>query len=231
MPSMTSPMPWAESSPNRPFRNMSGATPCRVPPSLNRLADALNVKAMQLWSEPQLFVRFIAYRKRSTLPKKSRTAIQALVEEKLEERTLLQDFRFSSVHLMYQSSGFAVASEDDAEAVAGKVRDLWKLGVDPIANLTAVLEDHLVHVIEVDVPEKFDGISAVGENEAGKRMAAAVVSRSNCPGDRQRLSPAHELALLVMKPARNVDEEKAAFRFAGVSSLRNLLLSVRWATS
>lgn len=182
---------------------------------LNRLADALNVKAMQLWSEPQLSVRFIAYRKRSTLPMKSQTAIQALVEEKLEERTRLQDFCFSSVPFDVPIERFAVASEDDAEAVAGKVRDLWRLGVDPIANLTAVLEDHLVHVIEIDAPEKFDGISAVGENEAGKPKAAAVVSRSKCPGDRQRLSLAHELAHLVMKPAKNVDEEKAAFRFAG----------------
>lgn len=185
------------------------------PSVLNRLAEALRVKAMQLWSEPPLSVRFIAYRKRSTLPKKAQAAIQALVEEKLEERARLQDFCFSSVPFDVPIEKFAVTSEHAAEEVASKVRDLWKLGVDPIANLTAVLEDHLVHVIEVDAAEKFDGISAVVENEAGKPKAAAVISRSKCPGDRQRLSLAHELAHLVMKPAKDVNEEKAAFRFAG----------------
>lgn len=181
----------------------------------NRLARALNVKALQLWSEPELTVKFVAYRKRSTLPKKAQAAIQALVEEKLEERARLQDYCFWSVQFDAPIEKYPVSHEADAEAVAGKVRDHWKLGVDPIANLTAVLEDHLVHVIEVDAPEKFDGISAIAEDEGGKPKAAAVVSRSKCPGDRQRLSLAHELAHLVMKPAKSVDEERAAFRFAG----------------
>lgn len=181
----------------------------------NRLAGALNVKALQLWSEPELTVRFVAYRKRSTLPKKAQSAIEALVVEKLEERTRLQGYCISSVPFDVPIEKYAVAHEADAEAAAEKVRALWNLGVDPIANLTAVLEDHLVHVIEVNAPEKFDGISAVVEDEAGKPKAAAVVSRSKCPGDRQRLSLAHELAHIVMKPAKSVDEEKAAFRFAG----------------
>jgi Zn-dependent peptidase ImmA (M78 family) len=170
---------------------------------------------MQLWSEPELSVRFVAYRKRATLPVKAQAAIEALVGERLEERTRLQDYCFSSVPFEVPIEKFPVSSEEDAEEAAGKVRDLWKLGVDPIANVTAVLEDHLVHVIEVDAPEKFDGISAVAETDKGKPKAAAVVSRSACPGDRQRLSLAHELGHLVMKPSKGVDEEKAAFRFAG----------------
>jgi Zn-dependent peptidase ImmA (M78 family)/DNA-binding XRE family transcriptional regulator len=182
---------------------------------LNRLAGALKVKSMQLWAEPELSVRFVAFRKRSTLPVKARTAIQALAIEKLEERTRLQDYCFSSVPFEVPIEKYGVTSEEDAEEAASKVRDLWRLGVDPIANVTAVLEDHLVHVIEVDAPEKFDGISAVAETEDGKAKAAAVVSRSACPRDRQRLSLAHELGHLVMKPAKKVDEEKAAFRFAG----------------
>ena len=184
-------------------------------PVLNRLAAALNVKALRLWAEPELTVRFVAYRKRSTLPIKAQNAIQALVEERLEERTRLQEYCFGSAPFDVPIEKYAVSSVDDAEEAARKLRDLWELGVDPIANLTAVLEDHLVHVIEVDAPEKFDGISAVAENEAGKPKAAAVVSRSECPGDRQRLSLAHELGHLVMKPSKSVDEEKAAFRFAG----------------
>jgi Zn-dependent peptidase ImmA (M78 family) len=103
----------------------------------------------------------------------------------------------------------------DAEKAAEALREKWKLGVDPVADLTAVLEAHLVHVLEVDGPENFDGISAVVHDATGKTRAAAVVSRTGCPGERQRLNLAHELGHVVLKPAKKVDEEDAAFRFAG----------------
>jgi Zn-dependent peptidase ImmA (M78 family) len=185
------------------------------PHVLNRLAGALGVKAVRLWAEPDLSVRFVAFRKRSTLPVKAQTAIQAVALEKFEERTRLQEHCFASMPFDAPIEKYAITSEEEAEKAASRVRDLWNLGVDPIANLTAVFEAHLVHVIEVDAPEKFDGISAVAETEEGKPKAAAVVSRTECPGDRQRLSLAHELGHLVMKPSKKVDEEKAAFRFAG----------------
>src|SRR5689334_13576800 len=80
-------------------------------PVLNRLAAVLNVKAMHLWLEPQLSVRFIAYRKRSTLSKKAQAAIQALVEEKLEERIRLQEYCFSSVPFDVPIEMLAVRNE------------------------------------------------------------------------------------------------------------------------
>jgi Zn-dependent peptidase ImmA (M78 family)/DNA-binding XRE family transcriptional regulator len=184
-------------------------------PVLNRLAGALGVKAMQLWADPSVTVRFIAYRKRATFPKKAQAALEALVSQKLEERTKLQDSCFSSIPFDLPVQRIPVSSVEDAERAAEEVREQWRLGLDPIANLTAILEDHLVHVIQIHAPEKFDGISVVAEEEQHRPKAAAVVSRLGCPGDRQRLSLAHELGHLVMKPSKGVDEEKAAFRFAG----------------
>ncbi|HWB86911.1 MAG TPA: XRE family transcriptional regulator [Bryobacteraceae bacterium] len=184
-------------------------------PVLNQLAAALRVKAIQLRSEPSVRVRFLAYRKRSTLPRKAQALVQALVAERLEERVRLQDCCSTFVPVDLPIEQYEIRSEAEAENAAAKVRDRWKLGVGPIANLTAILEDHLVHVIEVEAPEKFDGISAVADDEKGRPKAAAVVSRVGCPGDRQRLNLAHELGHLFMKPKSGVDPEKAAFRFAG----------------
>jgi len=184
-------------------------------PVLNQLAGALGVKALQLLTAPSVTVRFVAYRKRSTLPKKDQSSIQAIVAQKLEERIRLQDYCFSSTQFDLPIEQIPVSGEQDAEHAAEQIRERWRLGLDPIANLTAILEDHLVHVIQVDAPEKFDGISAVAEGEDHKPKAAAVVSRLGCPGDRQRLNLAHELGHLVMKPSPAIDEEKAAFRFAG----------------
>ncbi len=184
-------------------------------PVLNQLAKALGVKALQLLSEPSVTVRFVAYRKRTTFPVKEQNTLQAVVTQKLEERTRLQEYCCSPTKFDLPIEQIPVANEQDAEHAAEKIRADWSLGLDPIANLTAILEDHLVHVIQVEAPEKFDGISAVAEDGNGNPKAAAVVSRLGCPGDRQRLNLAHELGHLVMKPSKTVDEEKAAFRFAG----------------
>ena len=94
------------------------------------------------------------------------------------------------------------------------MRTIWSLGQAPIANVTDILEDHLVHVLEVEAVEKFDGISAVAVNGDENIKAAAVVSRSGIAGERQRLNLVHELGHLVLNISKETDEEKAAFRFA-----------------
>ena len=54
------------------------------PVVLNKLAEALGVKAAYLWSEPGVEVEFVAYRKASALPKGEQLRVQALVTEGLE---------------------------------------------------------------------------------------------------------------------------------------------------
>ena len=108
---------------------------------------------------------------------------------------------------------FPAPDENSAEEAAEKLRDLWCLGVDPIADVIATLEDHKVHVIEIKAAEQFDGISAVAFDPSNKPQAAAVVSRIGVPGDRQRLNLAHELGHLVLKIPPLGDQEKLAFRF------------------
>jgi Zn-dependent peptidase ImmA (M78 family)/DNA-binding XRE family transcriptional regulator len=183
-------------------------------PVLNQLARALNVKAMELWAAPSSEIRFLGYRKRVSLPQRWQESFEANLSHTLEERLKLQDYCYSNITFDLPVHAFDVQNEADAEKAAESLREKWKLGVDPVANLTAVLEAHLVHVLEIAGPENFDGISALVMDAHGKPRAAAVVSRKGCPGERQRLNLAHELGHVVLKPAKKVDEEKAAFRFA-----------------
>jgi len=184
-------------------------------PVLNQLAQALGVKAMELWTAPAFGVTFLGYRKKRSLPQRWQESFEANLSRKLEERLTLQDYCYGSVPFDLPIRQYNVHTEGDAEKAAEALRAKWKLGVDPVADLTAVLEDHLVHVIEMDGPDNFDGISAIVEDASGKPRAAAVVSRTGCPGERQRLNLAHELGHVVLKASKRVDEEKAAFRFAG----------------
>jgi len=183
-------------------------------PVLNQLARALNVKAMELWASPPLEIKFLGYRKRVSLPQRWQESFEANLSQTLEERLKLQDYCYSNVSFDLPVHAYGVQNEPEAEKAAESLREKWKLGVDPVSDLTAVLEDHLVHVLELAGPENFDGISALVMDKHGKARAAAVVSRKGCPGERQRLNLAHELGHLVLKPAKKVDEEKAAFRFA-----------------
>lgn len=183
------------------------------PAVLTKLASVLGVKAMHLWSEPSIDVQFIAYRKGSGLPRKSQIQVEALVSQALEERVRLQ--ALTNQHdgdIPIQS--LRIKKLADAEEAAVQIRSDWHLGLAPISSVSGVLEDHFVHVLEVESDEKFDGISAVAYNEEGGIAAAAVATRKGVPGERQRLNLAHELGHLVLKVPVTVDEEKAAFRFA-----------------
>ena len=106
-----------------------------------------------------------------------------------------------------------VCNLDDAEEAAISLRDTLNLGIDPIANLIDVLEDHHIHIIEIEADEAFDGISVLARDTDDKTLAAAIATRSGVPGDRQRLNIAHELGHLILKLCGDVDGEKAAFRF------------------
>jgi Zn-dependent peptidase ImmA (M78 family)/DNA-binding XRE family transcriptional regulator len=181
---------------------------------LNKLARTLGVKAAHLWSEPEISVQFIAYRKGSGLPKKEQTRVEAYVKETLAERIKLQDLTQQTYVFHLPVQKILIKKIKDAENASEGIRDEWNLGHDPIASVTGILEDHFVHVLEIEAGEKFDGISAIAYDDRHKLKAAAVVSRKGIAGERQRLNLAHELGHLVLKVADDIDEEKAAFRFA-----------------
>ena len=181
--------------------------------TLNRIAAALGVKSAQLWGEPICHVEWVAYRKRSRMSRKEQERLQGFVAEVLERRILLQERigELNSFELPIQ--GYSVRKLDDAEQVALALRREWDLGIDPIANLVGVLEDHFIHIIEVDASETFDGISAVVRDNNKNLLAAAIATRRGISGDRHRFNMAHELGHLILKLGRSIDAEEAAFRF------------------
>ena len=181
---------------------------------LMKLAKALGVKSVDLWREPSISVDLIAYRKGSGLKATEQHRVESLIQEALEQRVQLQELTNQTMNSDVPVKNLRVDSLADAEKAATSLRKKWKLGLAPIASMTGVLEDHLIHVIEITANPKFDGISAVAK-EGHSIRAAVVVSRLGLPGERQRLNLAHELGHLVLDIAPEVDEEKAAFRFAG----------------
>ena len=181
------------------------------PRVLVALAKALDIQAIELAVEPKVQVSVVAFRKRAALTKGQQRAVEGEATLDLERRVALQDLvgqQCADLSL----GRYHVGALDDVEVAADQLRDSWQLGRDPIGRVVDVLEDRCVHVIEVDAPEKFDGMSAIAAAD-GKTVAAAVVTRRDIPGERQRLNLGHELGHLVVSFGADVDEEKAAFRF------------------
>ena len=185
------------------------------PAVLIKLAEALSVKSAELFRESTVKIEFLGYRKRSALSKRDQEAIESFVKESLEQRIRLQSL-VQEGKLNIPVRSFRVECLEDTETAAEQLRAQWKLGEAPILSVISLLEDKLVHVFEVDAPgNKFDGISALAYDENRELKGAAVISRNLISGERQRLNIVHELAHLVLDIREGLDEEKAAFRFAG----------------
>jgi transcriptional regulator with XRE-family HTH domain len=183
-----------------------------TPRVLVALAKALGVKAIDLAAEPAASVSILAFRKRSTFSKSAQQALENQVALALERRAELQELVGQRCTGDVPLQAYPVNSLDDIEVAADTLRDHWELGRDSLDQMVDVLEEHCFHVLGVDAPEQFDGMSAVAE-VGGEPVAVAVVSRSGVCRERQRLSLGHELGHLVMAVSDAVDEEKAAYRF------------------
>ncbi|MGR3179279.1 MAG: helix-turn-helix domain-containing protein [Candidatus Anammoxibacter sp.] len=183
---------------------------------LNKLAAALEVKSVYLWSTPTINVEFIAYRKGSGLLIREQKKVECLVKHKLEECVELQELTQQFYDSDIPVQGFSIKKIEDVDKAAMDLRKRWEIGLDPIASIVGVLEDHFIYVFEIKANKKFDGISAVGYDNDKNVVASAVVSRLGVTRERQRFSLAHELGHLILKVCPNLDEEKAAHRFASV---------------
>lgn len=185
------------------------------PRVLALLAAALGVKVAQLAAPPDVQVSFIGYRRRASLPKREQERVESMITEALERRVQLQDRLQLGATLDLAVESIPVTRAEEAEDAAAHVRAEWKLGAEPLANVTATLEDHFVHVLEIDGDDRFDGISAIVRTSDGQVAAAAVVSDEKVAGERQRLNLAHELGHLVLDVSALADDqvETAAFRF------------------
>ncbi len=184
---------------------------------LLKLAKVLDVK-VEYFFRPQKFTFTLEnaeYRKR-TISKKGLDLINAKILNQIEKRFELESLfpkllvsEFSLDNSFHKSISFL----QEIDNIADQLRVKWKLGQNPIHELIDVMEAYGIRIFSIDdsVDSKFDGL-AKKINEK-----PIIVISSDWPGDRQRFTLAHELGHLVLKGRlpKEIDEEKAANRFAG----------------
>lgn len=181
--------------------------------ALARLAQALEVPLDFFFRPKAQAVTLQAYRKHASLKKKEEAAILARIQEWLERYLEIENL-FPVVVRHADLPVYQVEELQEIENATQDLRRQWRLGLDAIENLTELLEDRGIKVGLVEGFDHFDACTFLADGNSETRFAV-IVTKADIPGDRQRYNLSHELGHLVLKISGEMDEEKAAHRFAG----------------
>jgi len=151
-----------------------------------------------------------AYRKKASTTAKVLSQINAEMTIKASNLETLNIFSQLDAKLPLPSYQIHINVSTASEA-AQKLRKTWDLGLDPIENLTEVIEQSGIYIFYCDFAEAhIDGVSLQTDN-----CPPCIFLNKNQPNDRIRFTLAHELGHLVLhKFAPSIDMETEANEFA-----------------
>lgn len=178
------------------------------------LSKALRVKPEYFFRPVEINLQKVNLRKKVKLSVTERRSIEENAKDFLERYLTLEDvFPPKEIKIKpFEPLGFKLKEPATAEVAAKELRNKWNLGLAPIENMTELLEDNGVKVLEVECSDKFDGLSGTVDDEH-----AVIVIGHRWPGERQRFTLAHELGHLTLDISPNCESkerEKCCHRFA-----------------
>lgn len=175
---------------------------------LLRLSNSLDTPIDFFFRPATVAVTLQAYRKHAVLGVKEQEAIRMRIQEWLERFLEIESF-FPLPVSPTPLPRYPVQALAQAEEAAERLRQDWGLGLDPIENLTHLLEDKGIKVGLVSGFDHFDSCTFLAQN------LPVIVSKADIPGDRQRFNISHELGHLFLQVALGLDPEAACHRFVG----------------
>lgn len=182
---------------------------------LLKLAEALSVRTEYFFRPAKIALGNVEYRKKANTSQKLLKRIEADVLDQAERWFELERVwpNFPVPTFSFDFELPSIDSIEDIEQVADKVREYWKLGVNPLPELIDLLESKGILVITSQVQEDAKKIDGLQAKIHGKPV---VFVSSSWPGCRQRFTLAHELGHLLLHDLlpSGMDEEKACNRFA-----------------
>jgi Zn-dependent peptidase ImmA (M78 family)/DNA-binding XRE family transcriptional regulator len=185
---------------------------------LTALAKALGVSLAYLLDTQGLQLAGVEFRTRANTSGRERALVETEVLEWIE--------RYLQVELVLEldsadwqcplPSRQKLRNVNDAELLAEEVRQAWKLGLDPIPNMTELLEEKGLKVLIVALPSRVSGFTCLVKRPNATDLPVIVVNKE-LTLERRRLTLAHELAhrLIEGEDVSEKEVEKAANLFAG----------------
>lgn len=176
------------------------------------ICSALDVKPTYFDTQPVFNLPAFEFRK-NTLPVKQAESIKEKVKNVLE--IYLQAEALLNIRAKFSNPVRPIPVPDEAAAAdtAEKLLDKWDLGRGPLHNLTGILEDKGIRVIQVSSPAIFDGISTY----VGK--IPVIVLHQDRPTEIKRYAAMYELGQLLLKIPDDADRHKLCEVFASAMLL------------
>ncbi len=186
---------------------------------LMALAKALGVSVSYLMDTQELVLSGVEFRTRANTTATDRASVETEVLEWIERYLQIEHILEldSAEWKPPLSSPLKLTAIGGAEGLARAVREKWKLGIDPIPNMTELFEEKGLKVLMVALPERVSGFTCIVARRKGAAGLPVIVVNNRFSLERRRLTLAHELAHRLIDPHSLADkkEEKAANLFAG----------------
>lgn len=183
------------------------------------LSKALGVSLGYLLDTQGIELSGVEFRTKANTSARDRAQVETEVIEWIERYLQIElVLELDSAHWHCPVARLRKLSDPgDAEKLAEEVRGKWALGLDPIPNMTELLEEKGLKVLTVPLPERVSGFTCLVKRPDEQADLPVIVVNDRFPLERRRLTLAHELAhrLIDTDSLADRDEEKAANVFAG----------------
>ena len=176
------------------------------------LSNALGLPVDYFFKQSDVKLENLEFRKKSSLSQKEIEAARFKTMDYLEKYLEIESLLNVENTFTNPLKKAVVHNENDIEKHANDLRKAWDLGLDPIPDVIALLEEKRIKVFELEAPDEFSGLSSRTNG------IAVIVVNKNVNIVRKRFTALHELAHLVLTfPADMDDKQKEllCYTFAG----------------
>jgi Zn-dependent peptidase ImmA (M78 family) len=184
-------------------------------PVLSAMAAALNVSEEYLLSVDEMVLDGVEFRKKEMASKREEASVQGQTLHLLERYLTIEDvLGLASVEWDRPAEApYPVMTVAEAENAARALRTHWGLGIDPILNLSELLEGRGIKILSADLSD-IDGLTAKVRRK-NRDPIPVIVIKMSAWAERKRFTLAHELGHMVIEARPGVSAERAVDRFAG----------------
>jgi len=184
---------------------------------LVHMARVLSVSLEYLLSERVEELEAAEFRKLSGTSAGDRARVEAAVIDGLQRYLAIEEILEldSGAWKAPRFGNRFLGREDEGEVLAQDLRREWELGIDPIPNMTSLLEDRGIKVLVMPLPGRVSGLTCLVRRPRHKTRVPVIVVNKHVTLERRRFTLAHELAHRLIDNTSPVDHEKASNIFAG----------------
>jgi len=184
---------------------------------LSAIARTLGVSLDFLMSDRVDTLEEVEFRKLSRTSAKDQAHVKAAVIDKLQRYLTIEEIlelNSDAWHAPGCNDRF-VGIADEGEVLADDLREEWALGIDPIPNMTSLLEDRSIKVLVMPLPHGVSGLTCLVSLPDRESKVHVIVVNQHITLERRRFTLAHELGHRLIDHTSPVDHEKTSNIFAG----------------